>query len=332
MSEVSYFQRYSQAENHVTNNTLLVLRHVYNHSPSKLQKLLDLLGSEDLRVGVSFNQQKKSKNSTSIPDAIIEQSTFKIIIETKTHDRLKEWQLKNHNKDIKNTNDFLIGLTTEQHKLSETELNNAKKCFNNFYNITYVELTDALKNIAEPHETALREIIEDYIDFIRSAGLINDRQTKMFSVPVTFSLEHNIPYDIYYEPTNRPSKIQRCKFIGLYNQKKIKYVGEIIASICIINNDCEHLREHNYQTEKEKEYLAKIKQLIPKLGISCFTKDPHRFYIIDKFCETNFEKKSKYPLQGLKYFDLEDYIDNKQLSSEINAEQLSQLLKDKKFE
>ncbi len=40
MSEIHYFQRYSQKENVITNNTLLLFSRLYNHSPQKFNLFL----------------------------------------------------------------------------------------------------------------------------------------------------------------------------------------------------------------------------------------------------------------------------------------------------
>ena len=45
MPNIHYFQRYSQPENAVTNNTLLLLGRIYSYSPSRASQLLtDLTG------------------------------------------------------------------------------------------------------------------------------------------------------------------------------------------------------------------------------------------------------------------------------------------------
>jgi hypothetical protein len=56
MSKISHFQRYSGRENHATNNTLLVLRHVYQASPHKLESVLDDVLEEPLNIGLTFEQ------------------------------------------------------------------------------------------------------------------------------------------------------------------------------------------------------------------------------------------------------------------------------------
>jgi hypothetical protein len=57
LSRVSHFQRFSQPENHATNNTLLLLRYFYQSSPFKIQSVLTSLLETDLSIGLAFEQQ-----------------------------------------------------------------------------------------------------------------------------------------------------------------------------------------------------------------------------------------------------------------------------------
>ena len=95
MSNIHYFQRYSQAENVATNNTLLLFSRLYQDSPNKFKAFLnELLDAPNLEAGITFNQQEKSENS--VPDGIVSQTSFKITIETKLHKNFNLDQLKNH--------------------------------------------------------------------------------------------------------------------------------------------------------------------------------------------------------------------------------------------
>lgn len=65
MNSISYFQRFSGKENHVTNNTLLMLRHVYQASPAKLENVLNELLDEPLTIGLLFEQQIVGSHSVT---------------------------------------------------------------------------------------------------------------------------------------------------------------------------------------------------------------------------------------------------------------------------
>ena len=327
MSEVSYFQRYSQPENLVTNNTLLVLRHVYNHSPFKLQKLLDeLIGEDKIKVGVFFNQQTKSENSNSIPDGAIKQNSFNIIIETKTYSKLNKPQLIKHLEGLQKDNSFLIGLTTEEQKATDFDMEEIQIDFPNFVNVTYSQLVEALDKNTALYETELRQIVEDYIDYIKAQGLINQKHNQLFAIACGKTIDENLGYNLYYEPLERRNKFLNCKFIGLYYNKRVNYIGEIIATIGkeagVDSLHIEHSTEGN-----NNQYLLLVKNLIETKKHEYFNK-PQRFYIVKDFHKTEYIKQSKNPIRSIKYFDLEKYG----IMIPKDAEQLAHILKGKTFD
>ncbi|KUO76473.1 MAG: hypothetical protein APF81_06480 [Desulfosporosinus sp. BRH_c37] len=91
MSQIFWFiARYGgfdAYENMVTNNTLLLFSRLYNNSSDKFKRFITLLFEEidtiDLDTTVRFSQQEEGQGS--VPDGIIEQQSFKIIIETKLY-------------------------------------------------------------------------------------------------------------------------------------------------------------------------------------------------------------------------------------------------------
>src|SRR5690349_3260672 len=99
MSRVSYFQRFSQKENHVTNNTLLILRHIYRAAPHKIASLFNALLEEDVSIGLAFQQQMRGTHS--VPDALITQTALSVFVEAKRGDDLDGDQLLRHLESIK---------------------------------------------------------------------------------------------------------------------------------------------------------------------------------------------------------------------------------------
>jgi hypothetical protein len=98
LSRVSHFQRFSQPENHATNNTLLVLRYFYQSSPFKVQRVLTSLLDTDLSIGLSFEQQVRG--DASVPDALIMQEPIRIFIETKRDGTVDTVQIRRHFESI----------------------------------------------------------------------------------------------------------------------------------------------------------------------------------------------------------------------------------------
>ncbi len=127
MSSIHYFQRYSQAENVATNNALLLLSRMYQHSPNHFKGFLnDLLDDTDLEAGILFNQQERGKGS--IPDGSISQISFKVVVETKLHQQFSVQQLTGHlNSFGKEENKVLLSLSPKLPSVSlrtqiETEI------------------------------------------------------------------------------------------------------------------------------------------------------------------------------------------------------------------
>jgi len=84
MSNIHYFQRYTQKENVVTNNTLLLLSRLNSYSASRFDAFLNSIISDyNIDSSIHFSQQSRGQKGTTLPDGMISQSSFKIIIETK---------------------------------------------------------------------------------------------------------------------------------------------------------------------------------------------------------------------------------------------------------
>ncbi|MGH2638107.1 MAG: hypothetical protein ACRDF4_02305, partial [Rhabdochlamydiaceae bacterium] len=98
MSDIHYFQRYSERENVVTNNTLLLFSRLYNASPQKFSSFLkELLDLQENIIGARFSQQVRTKDIKGIPDAEIFQESFRLLVETKLYyESFNTQQLKRH--------------------------------------------------------------------------------------------------------------------------------------------------------------------------------------------------------------------------------------------
>lgn len=98
MADVHYFPRYTQRENFVTNNTLLLFQRLYDYNLRKfgrfLMELDENLESYSGRLGVHITQQTRTGNS--VPDGFIIQHPLKIIVETKMSEGFSESQLRRH--------------------------------------------------------------------------------------------------------------------------------------------------------------------------------------------------------------------------------------------
>lgn len=132
LMKIHYFQRYHEKENVATANTMLLLSRVYAYSPNKFFRLLksELLDPDcildSFEPEMTFELQAKSE--ASIPDAVISQNSFKIVVETKIPSCFNEDQLLRHLGSFNNEY-YKIMLTLASAPMAE----NIKMIFNPKY-------------------------------------------------------------------------------------------------------------------------------------------------------------------------------------------------------
>ena len=71
MTDIHYFPRYSQRENVITNNTLLLLLRFYNHDQFKFAKLMRHLLRDDADVAGAIGLQFKQQRGTGATIAVM---------------------------------------------------------------------------------------------------------------------------------------------------------------------------------------------------------------------------------------------------------------------
>ena len=92
---IHYFQRYHSKENVDTSNTMLMLSRLYNYNADKFFTMLnDLILQQDESPELAFELQVSGDGS--VPDAVISQKSFKIVVETKLYGQFNKVQLVHH--------------------------------------------------------------------------------------------------------------------------------------------------------------------------------------------------------------------------------------------
>jgi hypothetical protein len=308
---VSYFQRFSQPENHATNNTLLALKYFYQSSPFKIEQLLNDLLETELSIGLSFEQQIKSKES--VPDALISQQPVRIFIETKTGNAVDVDQIKRHLKTIssdtiKNGKDFLLALTKEpiQEQMKEQLTKTAQSKRIAFASVTFSRLLEGLEAQCADYERDLRAVLEDFKSYLTEAGLLDERNKWLVIFPCGTSFEENLRLRVYYEPQTRPTKAG-YSFIGIYRQKIVSHVGRV-ESVAIVSFEN---KKYSFTTEAgclTEEHKRQIIETIEDTSYYDLKSEPRRFYVVDRFVETESKKISPNGLWGFRYLDLSKLI------------------------
>ena len=86
MTGISYFPRYTQKENFITNNTLLLMHRLYDDNRRRFQRFLGLLLEENAdapisEIGLGISQQVGTRHS--VLDGFLHQAAVRIAVETK---------------------------------------------------------------------------------------------------------------------------------------------------------------------------------------------------------------------------------------------------------
>lgn len=330
MSQIHYFQRYSQRENVVTNNTLLLLARLYEESQSKFGRFwLQLLGVE-LPVGVNFTQQNATRLST--PDGLISQSSFNIVIETKIEGNFSPQQLINHLEAFRSKKadqQFLLAVglyepSTEvcnivkQH-IAENDLRVE------FVTTTFEKIIAAFNEILLAYgDETLRYLIDDYREFCSDAKLLPDDDFLLRLVRTGRTKAENVEYGIYYNNKGFSSH----KYIGLYWDKAIRAIGEIELVVRADINDgvIKPLSQDVKLTNEQQNRILKITTSAVKTNGWDISRD-HTFFLVHKFHATEFRKTTPGPSWGSRFFDLRTVLDIKRVPS--STQEIASLLSGK---
>lgn len=316
MSTIHYFQRYSQAENVATNNTLLLLSRLYHHSPNKFKGFLnDLLDDTDLEAGIQFTQQEKGKGS--IPDGSINQSSFKVVIETKLHKYFSLQQLTEHLNSFGHEEyQVLLSLSpkTPVNPL-QIEINEAVKKYNTqnklsikYLPTTFQEIVSKFGNSLDDYEYELQEIIDDFEAYCIHDKLIVNDEARMRVVTCGWTLEENFQYNIYYDPADRGCSDHN--YLGIYSNKSVRgigYIANTITADLITDDQLNIIDSINDVTEKQTQNIIDI-IAAAKRNNNWDIATGHKFFCVNKFYKTDFKKTTKYPLQGTKFFNLKNRL------------------------
>lgn len=326
MSSIHYFQRYSQAENVATNNTLLLFSRLYQHSPNKFKAFLSsLLNDTDLEAGILFNQQEKS--SKSVPDGSISQTSFKVAIETKMNKNFNVNQLVNHihsfaNEDFKVLLSLSPGLPRQG---TERKVNDQIKAHDpniKFIITTFQDVVETIRTVVNDYEFELNEIIDDYENYCMTSNLITDDEFKMRVVTCGWTLAENFKFNLYYSKSEKG--FSDHSYLGIYNDKRVRGIGKltnIITADLKPNGELKIFNSTNPVTDEQKE---NIKNVIPeaKTNNNWDISYGHNFFCVDNFYETDFVKTSKYPLQGTKFFNLKKTLNLENLPNTLVISEL----------
>lgn len=325
MSRVHYFQRYSTKENVVTNTTLHLFSQINAHSTDRLRELLvDLLDDQDIPLGLNIGQQVRS--TTSVPDGIISQEPLHIAIETKVDAGIDIDQLTRHLQTFKqgSTGNYLLLLTVDKPTsgIVDPVVEAARKTGVTFKHLTFEEVCESLRGSVHPHETHLKAVVDDYLLYCDEVGLLPDRRSWMRIVPCGQTIDLNAKWGVYFQPTDRGYSDH--EFIGVYQNKAVRYVGKVLCVFDYISTDPEPnglvvTGECDSGCRRRIEGMVRDAKANPGWDIS----SGYRFFCVEKFWPTDFRKVSSGGIQGARFYNVSPFV-VETTSAEVLANTLRQ--------
>jgi hypothetical protein len=337
MGQIHYFQRYSQKENVVTNNTLLLISRLYAYNPFRFRDFLDevLQDKSSVDVGVSFQQQIKSPEQ-SVPDGVLSQQSFRIVIETKLYSNYHLDQLRRHLGIFgsEETQVLLLLNPTEPGSEFQTKVEAFIRDFNQSKNTkialvcaTFEKVIDSFKTILVERDYEMRELLEDYESFCAESNLLPRTKHLMRAVTCGLTLEENFEFNLYYDPANK--FYREHKYIGIYSDKCIRGVGEIenVITADYVHPNFQIIGSTSPVTDDQLERIIKVIAKAKENNGWDISKGM-KFFLVKKFYETEFRKQSKGPMRSKQYFDLEEVLNNPKLP---DVAQIAEILKTKSW-
>ncbi len=315
MSEIHYFPRYSQPENVVTNNTLLLLLRLHQFNRFKFEQFMDLVcEDQEIELAGSWLQFRQQMGSgKSVVDGFIAQDSLKIAVETKLKGSFDSQQLENHfgvfhgeqHKVLILLSPALAEIPTAQLVLlrRQAELQDIQLIHASFHDIVM-----KVRRCLSEHDEEMRALISDYESFCSELGLLPRDQYTLFVPPCGRSFEMNERLRLYYCPATWSRR--KAKYIGIYKDRKVRAIGEIsktaVCTIdvphCVVTVDGDTVA----LTPEEKERIIDATNDARSYGWDITS--GHKFYLCDSMGPTEFRKTSSGGIMGHRYFDLEHVL------------------------
>lgn len=314
--QIHYFQRYHSKENVDTSNTMLMLSRLYNYNADKFFSMLNtLILQEDESPEISFDLQVAGDES--VPDAIISQKSFKIVVETKLYNQFGKQQLMNHLKQF-GSEDIKVLLTIDPKpmkadlfaemasEIKKYNADNIKRLMHpiKHVNLTFEQLVEAMEDIIDDRDTEIISVLDDFKKYCFDEKLIPDSYKWMRAIVAGTTFNDNMELNLFYDQESR--KFSEHGYVGLYKDKSIRAIGKLKKTIIAVEEN----HEMKYRTESGEsatpDDIKRIEEAIRRAtdyGYNLRTIS-HRYFMVEKFYPIDFRKSSKNPIQKSKFFNL----------------------------
>lgn len=326
---ISLFSGYSQKENRVTNYVLLILRMLYEESPSYLSEVFSQLLPDDVSssIGVSFSQQVKK--ISSVPDGVISQKAFSLFIEAKNHDWFYDSQLENHLEglDLEASGDKVLIVLGNFESDLESRFDSIRTKMKEKYGdtihfsaVTFESFLECLNSLTLPKN--LQDAVSEIEYFFDEQNLLPKWKDLLDVVNCSGSYDEFVNHGVYLCPTRGGAySHKRCRYFGAYKNKEVKYISEIRAVVDVELNGDGSVNWCNIE-RSPKELLSEATSIIKKFRPES---ESIRVFLLGERYETNFMKDTKGGMQQSKlYFDISSL-------GVVSAVELAQAIRNRKW-
>ena len=310
MSRVHYFQRYSQRENVITNNTLLLFLRLCEYNRFKFEKFIETLFADqaaELPIwGMDFSQQLGT--GASVPDGYLAQDSIKIVIETKLG-QFGLAQLENHLQAFREEQyKFLVllgptcdAIAAPEHAALRKE---AKSRAVEVVVATFEQIVRSANDCLSPWEEEMRALVEDYESYCSGENLLPRDKFTVLVGSCTHSLAENLEFKLYYAPS--ATIFRKTRYLGIYAAWTIQAIGVITNQVaCDVDLDAgvvQVLKARGELSEDGKNRIVNACRKARERQRGDIASG-HTFYLSDDLANTHLQTKSV--IRTFQYFDLE---------------------------
>ena len=315
MTDIHYFPRYSQPENFVTNNTLLLLLRLNQYNRFKFQRFMEKLCAEqELQLSDSwlhFRQQRRT--GKSVLDGFISQDSIKIAVETKLTDAFDLQQLENHLGVFgAEQHKLLILLNPNRGAISDSLLESIRSHGRErniqVLHTSFEDIVEKVRSCLSEHDEEMLALVDDYESFCSDRELLPKDKRMMFVPPCRESFDDNLEFALYYCPVAYSRR--KVEYLGIYSNKAVRAIGRIAKIVaCSVHLPSDAVIVEDDKTDLTSDEIRRI------VGASIKAQNHgwdittgHKFYLCDRLVETDFHKTSSGGIMGHRYFDLEKVL------------------------
>jgi hypothetical protein len=331
MAVLNQFQHYSQGENTVTNNVLLMLSNLYEINPKYYEEfIIGLTEDTDQYEVIPTFRQQVSNRGDGIIDGHIQIKASKIIIETKLHGL--EWidKLVKYSKSF-DPNEYKLLIHLSSTRYSESEIEKIDKRLNdlkefgkvNFHSLTYQDLVGQLAELANSYqyEHHLQRLNEHFESYCLGMRLMPRSNHVLRAMACGQSYDLNVKHKFYFDLASRG--YSDFNYLGIYKWKSVRQIG-LIENVIEADWDSQSgltIKSSKFNVtveQKTKLTNAIIESVNDGWGVA----NDHRFFLLKDFTATDFKKTSPGGIFRVRYFNLEDILEPVPNDIEAVAEQL----------